>query len=381
MRKAFAKKNPKNKYFTHNNNQNSNDEFIFDTNNENEKGTPIWMKPETKEIKNISERFPKEILDYVNYIIPNTEKLDKCQETINLLTEIIKNKKPKWKVVLFGSYGQNIPTVFSDIDILIISDEYNKDFELKQMYNLMDILKEEGFCDQIKLVKAKVSILKATCINTGINVDISMNQENGYHAIGVVKKILKRYEILKPSIIILKILLKKFDLNESSSGGMPSFLLFHLLYFFYIQKYKINNIGDKNEFSPNEKIIINPDGNIIDKEEIKNEKLIDNDINIGEFILSFLKYFGFEFDYKNNGLSLNDDNFGKIFDKNERPDIKYNKYICVESIMEKGRDIGKSCFNYNKIVNLFKAVYDKINSEYQKNTCSILQSLGFPQLI
>ena len=49
--------------------------------------------------------------------------------------------------------------------------------------------------------------------------------------------------------------------------------------------------------------------------------------------------------------------------------------------MEKGRDIGKSCFNYNKIVNLFKAVYDKINSEYQNNTCSILQSLGFPQLI
>ena len=103
-------------------------------------------------------------------------------------------------------------------------------------------------------------------------------------------------------------------------------------------------------------------------------------MNIGEFILLFLKYFGYKFDYKNNGISLNDDNFGKIFVKNERPDIKYNNNLCVESIIEKGLNVAKSCYNYEKIVNFFKAVYEKINSELEKNNLSILQSLGFPTI-
>ena len=466
MKKSFGKRNHMSKNFhktpynikDDNNIQSNVNEFIFDSSdNNNVKDPPIWMTPETKEIKDNKKRFNKEILDYVYYIIPNDETLSKCQETIDLLVKIIKKNKPSWQVILFGSYSQNIPTIFSDIDILIVCD-YNKDFQLKEMYNLMNILKDEKFCDKIKLVKANVPIIKSTCSITGINLDISINKENGIHAIEVVKKILKKYKILKPSVIILKILLKKFELNESSTGGMGSFLLFHLLYFFFIYKFKIKKSEEKNEYSPDfkvspEKIISN---NILDKKEIvnfdlnydikrdeknkgnennikienltineenklkdesslikkenktndhnnnyknlgnnndenskdddninnnDNQKEKENDDNykdIGEFILSFLKFYGYEFDYINKGFSLNDNYFGKIFNKEERNDIKYNKNLCVESIIEKGRDIGFPCYNYETIKNLFKAVYNKINSEFEKNNCSIFQSLGFP---
>ena len=429
MKKSFGKRNHKSKNFhkkpynikDDNNIQSNINEFIFDSrDNNNVKDPPIWMTPETKEIKDNKKRFNKEILDYVYYIIPNDETLSKCQETIDLLVKIIKKNKPSWQVIVFGSYSQNIPTIFSDIDILIVCD-YNKDFQLKEMYNLMNILKDEKFCDKIKLVKANVPIIKSTCSITGINLDISINKENGIHAIEVVKKILKKYKILKPSVIILKILLKKFELNESSTGGMGSFLLFHLLYFFFIYKFKIKKSEEKNEYSPDfkvspEKIISN---NILDKKEIvnfdlnydikrdeknkgnennikienltineenninnnDNQKEKENDDNykdIGEFILSFLKFYGYEFDYINKGFSLNDNYFGKIFNKEEKNDIKYNKNLCVESIIEKGRDIGFPCYNYETIKNLFKAVYNKINSEFEKNNCSIFQSLGFP---
>ena len=251
MKKAFTNKNYKNKHYmkkpfhnTDNNNENEINEFIFDS-TKNEKDKPDWMKPETIEIKDNKSRFHKEILDYVNYIVPKKESLIKCQETIDLLTKVIKKNKPKWEVVLFGSYGQNMPTVFSDIDVEILFD-CNKEFEMKEMYNLMNILKNEGFCDKIKLVKAKCSIVKTTCIATGKDVDISMNQANGCHAVKVIRKILKKYKILKPAIIILKILLKKFNLNESSSGGMNSYILFHLIYFIFIHKFKIKN-EEKND--------------------------------------------------------------------------------------------------------------------------------------
>ena len=393
MKKPFHNQNKDDK-----NNENENYEFIFDSMN-NQKDKPIWMKSETAEIKDSKDRFHKEILNYVNYIIPNKESLIKCQETINLLTKVIKKNKPQWDIVLFGSYGQNMPTVFSDLDVVIVGN-YNQEFELKEMYNIMNILKDEGFCDKIRLVKAKISIIKTTCIATGKDVDISMNKTNGCHAVKVIKNLLKKYKILKPAIIILKILLKKFKLNESSTGGMSSYILFHLVFFIFIHKFKINKTEryeflSKNNLKSNDNtnnnININDEQKIF-KDEVNedNNNIIDNnddedndnnyEMNIGEFILLFLKYFGYKFDYKNNGISLNDDSFGKIFLKSDRPDIKYNNNLCVESIIQKCVDVSKSCFNYERIVNFFKAVYEKINSELENNNLSILQSLGFPTI-
>ena len=60
--------------------------------------------------------------------------------------------------------------------------------------------------------------------------------------------------------------------------------------------------------------------------------------------------------------------------------MECSKTISVESIIEHGLDVGKSCFNYEKIVNLFKAAYNKIKLEIENNTCSLLQSLGFPSI-
>ena len=91
----------------------------------------------------------------------------------------------------------------------------------------MRILKQNDFSNNIRLIKARVPILKATCTKTQISVDISVNRHNGYHAADLIKNILSRHKILKPIIIIIKILLRQYNLNESHSGGMSSFLLFH----------------------------------------------------------------------------------------------------------------------------------------------------------
>ena len=433
MRKAFPYKNSKNhkysKYQNHininnNDNKDENDnQFIFNSVEDNKNDIPVWMSPETQKIDNIKKRFHQEIIDYVNYITPKGETLTIREKTFHLLTDIIQKYKPDWKVVLFGSYSQNTQTIFSDLDFLILyNDDYSKNFDIKEMYNLMNILKKEEFSKNIRLVKARVPILKATCTITGINIDISMNRQNGCHAVLVIRKILKKYNILKPSIIILKILLTKFNLNESHSGGMNSYLLFHLVYFLLVHKFNKKNNDEKNEYNPNNIISNENDINNIknieekekaysskDKEDKNNnesssnseEKKIYNDdksnnniiinnnykevekkyeINLSVFIILFLKYYGYEFEYEKYGFSLNDNNFGNIFNKEERTDMEYSKTICVESIIEHGLDVGKSCFNYEKIVNLFKAAYNKIKLEIENNTCSLLQSLGFPSI-
>ena len=422
MKKVYNNKNSKyhknHKYPNYKNSNNNNNiddnenEFIFNSedDNKNEKEIPDWMKPETQKIENVNKRFHQEIIDYADYITPKGESLTIRQKTFELFNEIIKKYRPEWKIALFGSSGQNTSTVFSDLDFVIINDmepQNNPDFDLKEMYNLMNFLKKEEF-NNIRLVKARVPIIKATCMKTGINVDISMNKQNGCHAVTIIRKILTKYTFLKPCIIILKILITKFNLNESHTGGMNSFLLFHLAYFLYVHKLNLKNNGEKNEYNPNKnesnenntidnnnkdndtskanenENIINDTNDKSDNNnsinENKKEETDKKEINIGAFILYFLKYYGYEFDYEKYGLSLNDDNFGTIFIKEERTDMEFTKSILAESIIEKGINVGKGCFNYGKIVNLFKAAYNKIKSEKQKNTISILHSLGFPSI-
>ena len=493
-----------NNFFINNLNINNNDgnPFIFNAIYTNKK--PEWMSLETQKIQDINDRFNEEIYEYVNYIIPKDFSLSQRQNTKQRLINIIKKYQPKWQVVLFGSFSQNTSTVFSDLDFAILSKEdSSRKMDINELIYLMKILKHEGFSRNIRLIRARVPILKATCSLTGINVDISVNRQNGYEAAGLIRKILKKHKILKPSIIILKILLKKNNLNDAHTGGMSSFLLFHLVYFYYITYIKRNernrfnnnininedekedisyndhnsNIDDneeqqedeyidenednydeekeisydsnsdlkwngKNKLLTKDGIITKPistdeednsndDSNYIkngtsssnsgednasstkynnnnlsdfiqdfdeneeeeeEHEDYKNDKKDYNNNNeeeknneeknnnIGHFIFTFLKFYGKEFQYKEFGFSLNQNTFGNTFFKLERNDMVCSDYICAESIQEQSVDVGRSCYNYPKIVNLFKTSYNKIKIEKQKNTCSILKTLGFPTI-
>ena len=474
-----------------NNDNNNKNPFIFNAivntikPKEEEEVKPEWMTVETKKIENIDERFNEEIKDYVKYIIPKDFSLSQRHRTMQNLKNIIQKYKPNWRVVLFGSFSQNTSTVFSDLDFAILSDDIDssRKMDINELIYIMKILRNHGFSRNIKLIRARVPIIKAICSLTGISVDISVNRQNGCEAAGIIRKILKKYKILKPTIIILKILLKKYNLNDAHTGGMSSFLLFHLVYFFFIQFQRraqrdsfYNNDSINSNYNKNEDNFIenkdeedkeisydsdsdlksnkknksdNEDGIIISKaisstdeennwnddddsnllrngvsssisddeqkmtqcdSKSKNEYNIynfneiddnyeeeeeednyftkkedennnnENCNNIGFFLFKFLKFYSKEFDYKHLGFSLNSSNFGNTFFKVERIDMDCSETICAESIQEQGIDVGRSCYNYGKIKNLFKDTYDKIKIEKQKNTLSILQSLDFPSI-
>jgi DNA polymerase sigma len=303
-----------------------------------------------------------------------------------------------------------------------------------------------------------------------------MNHINGCQTGLLIRKILEKNFFLKPIIIILKVLLKMNDLNEASSGGMSSFLLFHLVFFYYdkykkeiIEKNLFNQMINFNEEEKEYKLLCedisnNSNGNDINmelssfdsnsniksinsydnstyssktvlstfeedysnnydpnltknnsngiqskttskyinendnlyignsdsnidyisesmystKSSNKHEKSNDEIINLGEFLLSFLKFYGYDFDYENLGFSINKNNFCTTFFKIERTDMECGNGLCVESLQDKGVNVGKICYNYSKIVSLFKEIYGKIKIGIKNNTCSILKSLGFP---
>ena len=426
---------------------------------------PDWMSEETEKIEDKNLRFSKEIIEYVNYIVPNNTSLSMRRTTVQILKQIIERKRPEWKVYLFGSFRQGTSTVFSDLDFeIIIDNNSSRKKDIDELFFLMRILKQNDFSNNIRLIKARVPILKATCTETKISVDISVNRHNGYHAADLIKNILSRHKILKPIIIIIKILLRQYNLNESHSGGMSSFLLFHLVYFFYI-KYKKGeiNYSSSSNFDIKKKPIKNnnvffaeesdesddynsdfkseeshkitkapsftedDDSNIVhngsssscysDAEQKNyssdieignynklantsnstdeynsnninsnnnvfgnNNQTIDDfeNINIVDFLLNFLLYYGLKFKYIEEGIKICDNETCETYFKAERFDMDCSETISAESFQEANVDVGKSCYKYESIKRIFFETYNKIKKEMDKNTNSILQALFFP---
>ena len=383
---------------------------------------PKWMSKTTQNMENSSERFNSEIADYINYIVPSNFALTKRTYTIELLTHIIEKYNPNWKVILYGSFSQNISTIFSDLDFAIYNNQSFSSGDTFQLFYIMNILSNEGFSQDIEFINANCPILRGTCINTGINFDICFNKRSsGIKAIELVRNVVDNNVIIKQAVIFIKILLKIKNLNETFTGGMCSFLVFHLVYYFYTvyinqnkkENEKDNNrnrdcgnsfskkkteanifskeIFDINEQSEKESLSqddinnINSDINSeektsgsfgVDKKGGKNIfNNSDGDIKIGDFLLAFFKFYGFEFDYKHYGFSLNGDNFGQTFKKMKG---YQENCISVESIEQEEIDIGIKCFNYDKIVDLFQRTYFKIKMERDSNIFSILNSLEFP---
>ena len=442
-----------------NNNISENNIFIFNNIylNHLPQGRPDWMSEDTEKIEDKKLRFSKEIFEYMNYITPNNKSFSMRQTTVQILKQIIKRKRPEWKVHLFGSFRQGTSTIFSDLDFeIIIDNTSSRKRDIDELFYLMKILRTNDFSNNIRLIRARVPILKATCTKTGISVDISVNRHNGYQAADLIKRIISRHKILKPMIIIIKILLRNNNLNESHSGGMSSFLLFHLIYFFYIKykkgeiynslnsawaekkpKAKINNemftedsvesddsndskseeshkitkavsftedddsnlihngsssgesdIEQKSDSNDNEignmlKLPFSTNSteeynnNIYDENSNIKETLDDyENINIVDFLLNFLNYYGYQFDYIEQGLKILENDSCETYFKVERYNMDCSETISAESIQEPNVDIGKSCFHFNEIRNCFKIIYEKLNQMKCKKINNILNEIG-----
>jgi DNA polymerase sigma len=460
-----SKKNKRNEEdspinITNNNNISENNIFIFNNIYVNNlpKGRPDWMSEDTEKIEDKKLRFNKEIFEYMNYISPNNKSFSMRQTTVQILKQIITRKRPEWKVHLFGSFRQGTSTIFSDLDFeIIIDNTSSRKRDIDELFYLMKILRSNDFSNNIRLIRARVPILKATCTKTGISVDISVNRHNGYQAADLIKRIISRHKILKPMIIIIKILLKINNLNESHTGGMSSFLLFHLIYFFYIKykkgemnnpsnstwaekkpKAKINNeiftedsvdsddyneskseeshkitkavsftedddsnlihngssssdsdIEQKSDSNDNEignmlKLPYSSNSteeynNIFDENMNRKESLDDyENINIVDFLLNFLNYYGLQFDYFEQGLKVLENDSCETYFKAERYNMDCSETISVESIQEPNVDIGKSCYKYDKIRMIFFETFNRIKEYMNDNKNSVLQALNFP---
>ena len=119
--------------------------------------------------------------------------------------------------------------------------------------------------------------------------------------------------------------------------------------------------------------------NIFDENMNRKESLDDyENINIVDFLLNFLNYYGLQFDYFEQGLKVLENDSCETYFKAERYNMDCSETISVESIQEPNVDIGKSCYKYDKIRMIFFETFNRIKEYMNDNKNSVLQALNFP---
>ena len=131
-------------------------------------------------------RLHNEILLFCEHIYPPASGLEKRDKVIKQFQDMIHSLWPTSEFHVFGSQCTRILTSSSDIDIAILSvptrdnDHTSKVTVLECLYTIANKLKDNRLVSYIEVIgNAKVPIVKLDHIESGLAIDICINNDSG----------------------------------------------------------------------------------------------------------------------------------------------------------------------------------------------------------
>ena len=315
-----------------------------------------WIKPNSKchSLKGML-KLHYEILDFYDFIKLTNNEIKSRNMTFNSINTIIQDNFPNYKCILYGSFITELSLPNSDIDILIIEKEEDKnkltenigDKQLMQnLQNIYQILKNKNIFSNLEMINAKVPIITGQFNSTNVHVDISLNKKNGIDVAEIIKKINCIYPEIKPLMLLVKYVLRQRNLNQIYTGGISSFIIFTLLYYYICDTRKQIEYEIKKG---------------------KREKIL----TLGDLLVGFFNFYAFEFQYEKFGISIL--NGCHLYMRNN--DCK--NILSVKNFEDESQDMGINCFNFNKILDVFKLAAERLNYP-EKDVVSYLKEFIFP---
>lgn len=324
-----------------NNHNDSNNNNNYKTNNNSVFTNSVFVKTFNKEINSI-----------INQITPTPYQLKLRQNIFSKIKTAIE-RITRYKVELYGSTSTSLCLANSDIDITILTSYYDSELgtvvnlninEQQVISQIVSLLNREHMIQHntLQVIRyCRVPLIKYQDRETGVAVDITVNQNNGITSLNFVNKILNEIPIIKNSVLFFKLFLRQYDYNDASTGGLSSFMIFHMvLMFYYHEKIK----------------------------QIKNEEDEDNcsSSNVGKFVLSFLIFYGYKFDNLTYGIKTDDLINWKYL--NSLPSSISFKYSINENNGNNSNVLNSDKFNLQEILNKQSDDANSTNSHSSKKS-------------
>jgi non-canonical poly(A) RNA polymerase PAPD5/7 len=231
-----------------------------------------------------SWRLHNEILDFYDWVAPQPFERAARQALITRVTNALSTQR--WfpqdvgRVLSFGSFPAGLYLPTADMDLVYASDRYcdgglpvlqtgtDRSAFSKTLYKAADRLKRVGLARNVTVIaKARVPIIKFKDKLTNLDVDISFENLSGVQAQATFNDWKKAYPDMIYLVALVKQLLVMRGLNEVHTGGLGGFSIICLIVSFIQHAPQVENLGD--------------------------------------CFLSFLKYYGKDFDLAKKRIQMN----------------------------------------------------------------------------
>ncbi|KAJ6501894.1 hypothetical protein C8R45DRAFT_895053 [Mycena sanguinolenta] len=247
--------------------------------------------------ENAAELFHREVESFVNWISPTPQEDEIRGLLVNLISRAVTESFPDASVYPFGSFATKLYLPLGDIDLVIRSQSMAYADINAVLHALAATIKRSRITNKVTIIaKAKVPIVKfVTNHEYGrFNVDLSINQDNGVIAGGIINGFLRDFGgggnnnclALRALVFMTKLFLSQRGMNEVYTGGLGSYAVVCLVISFLQMHPKIRH------------------GHI------------DPDRNLGVLVVEFFELYGRRFNYEEVGISLRDG--GSYFGKRQR---------------------------------------------------------------
>lgn len=194
-----------------------------------------------------------EVLPFQNHMRPIETETSARINAIETMEFITKTLWPESAIQLYGSYAYGIDLPSGDIDMCLVGtpsvDENGIALKplhiLDKLANNLRTLKPFVKC--VKLIEARVPVVKVTLFEGDIHCDICGNNMAVLKTVDTIRGYIARFPALKPLTLVLKFFMGHRGLGATITGGLSSFGTF-LMCLSHLQMYR-TNFPDETEES------------------------------------------------------------------------------------------------------------------------------------
>ena len=233
-----------------------------------------------------------ECLEFCRFISPTQEELANRSKVLKEVQNVIQGAFPNTQLQYFGSQLSKTLTPSSDLDLAVLNIDVADPLSV-----LAEHIRTAGIATYLEVISnAKVPIIKFDHRETGISVDIVVNNNDGIVTGKLIQRYIREYPPLRPLIFVLKLFLSQRKLNDTYKGGIGSFVLSVMIVSFLQQRQKI----------------------------LSYQQISQASWNLGSLLMEFFRLYGISFDYEEVGISISQG--GSYFQKRKREGDWWNPY-------------------------------------------------------
>ncbi|KAF8294619.1 putative DNA polymerase sigma [Trypanosoma cruzi] len=219
----------------------------------------------------------QEVCDFVKYLRPSEAEIFMRRIIAMEVRTIAKRLWPDCEPIVFGSMSTGLLLPLSDLDMSILKVPVTTEEALTA---LAREISREGLCHAAYpqlILKTKVPLVKFQHRLSLLDVDVSINAEDGQRNSAIVADMLCSFPEARPLIVLVKYFLQQRGMHEPYHGGLGSFAT-TLLVISFLQNHPIYT-------------------------ERPEERAYTG---LGTLLVDFFRYYGMYFNYHQCGISLLD---------------------------------------------------------------------------